>query len=86
MLKILVDLQYLLNDFFFAENHLDVCDFVLFLNCLQQTPCKSDHYYENIKEIHILTVGGTLEFPILSHALLRRDVGYYLCEYVLTEA
>ena len=29
--------------------------------------------YENIKEIHILAVGGTLEFPILSHVLLRRD-------------
>ena len=28
---------------------------------------------ENIKEIHILAVGGTLEFPILSHVLLRRD-------------
>ena len=23
--------------------------------------------YENIKEIHILAVGGNLEFPILSH-------------------
>ena len=30
--------------------------------------------YENIKEIHILAVGGNLEFPILSHMLLRRDV------------
>ena len=30
--------------------------------------------YENIKEIHIIAVGGTLEFPILSHVLLRRDV------------
>ena len=30
--------------------------------------------YENIKEIHILAVGGNLEFPILSHVLLRRDV------------
>ena len=29
--------------------------------------------YENIKEIHILAVGGNLEFPILSHVLLRRD-------------
>ena len=29
--------------------------------------------YRNIKEIHILAVGGTLEFPILSHVLLRRD-------------
>ena len=28
--------------------------------------------YENIKEIHILAVGGTLDFPILSHVLLRR--------------
>ena len=28
--------------------------------------------YENIKEIHILAVGGNLEFPILSHVLLRR--------------
>ena len=28
--------------------------------------------YENIKEIHILAVGGILEFPILSHVLLRR--------------
>ena len=28
--------------------------------------------YENIKEIHILAVGGTLEFPILSHKFLRR--------------
>ena len=32
--------------------------------------------YENIKEIHILAVGGTLEFPILSHVLLRRDYYY----------
>ena len=31
--------------------------------------------YENIKEIHILAVGGNLEFPILSHMLLRRDQG-----------
>ena len=30
--------------------------------------------YENIKEIHVLAVGGTLEFPILSHMLLRRAV------------
>ena len=29
--------------------------------------------YENIKEIHILAVVGTLEFPILSHVLLRRE-------------
>ena len=29
--------------------------------------------YENIKEIEILAVGGNLEFPILSHMLLRRD-------------
>ena len=29
--------------------------------------------YENIKEIHILAVGGNLEFPILSHVLLRRE-------------
>ena len=29
---------------------------------------------ENIKEIHILAVGGNLEFPILSHVLLRRDL------------
>ena len=29
--------------------------------------------YKNIKEIHILAVGGTLEFPILSHVLLRRE-------------
>ena len=28
--------------------------------------------YENIKEIHILAVGGNLEFSILSHVLLRR--------------
>ena len=28
--------------------------------------------YENIKEIHILAVGGNLEFPILSHVLLHR--------------
>ena len=28
--------------------------------------------YENIKEIHTLAVGGNLEFPILSHVLLRR--------------
>ena len=28
---------------------------------------------ENIREIHILAVGGTLEFPIISHMLLRRD-------------
>ena len=28
--------------------------------------------YENIKEIQILAVGGTLEFLILSHVLLRR--------------
>ena len=28
--------------------------------------------YENIEEIHILAVGGNLEFPILSHVLLRR--------------
>ena len=31
--------------------------------------------YENIKEIHILAVGGNLEFPILSHMLLRRACG-----------
>ena len=30
--------------------------------------------YENIKEIHILAVGGNLEFPILSHVLLRRAI------------
>ena len=30
--------------------------------------------YENIKEIHILAVGGNLEFPILSHVLLRRGI------------
>ena len=28
---------------------------------------------ETIKEIHILVVGGILEFPFLSHVLLRRD-------------
>ena len=28
---------------------------------------------ENIKELHILVVGVILEFPILSHMLLRRD-------------
>ena len=33
--------------------------------------------YENIKEIHILAVGGTLEFPILSHVLLRRGKKRY---------
>ena len=63
---------------FFSENHLDVCDFVLFLNCLQ----KKQHanptiIYENIKEIHVLAEGGTLEFPILSHVLLRRDDRHY---------
>ena len=29
--------------------------------------------YENIKEIHILAAGGILEFPFISHMLLRRD-------------
>ena len=33
--------------------------------------------YENIKEIHILAVGGILEFPILSHMLLRRELRSY---------
>ena len=33
--------------------------------------------YENIKEIHILAVGGNLEFPILSHVLLRRECVRY---------
>ena len=30
---------------------------------------------KKIKEMHILTVGGFLEFPILSHMLLRRENG-----------
>ena len=30
---------------------------------------------ENIKEIHILTVGGIQEFPILNDMLLCRDLG-----------
>ena len=34
--------------------------------------------YENIKEIHILAVRGTLEFPILSHMLLRRVLCFVL--------
>ena len=38
--------------------------------------------YENIKEIHILTVGGNLEFPILSHVLLRR---VYILSLLLTD-
>ena len=41
------------------------------------TVCNKPHanptiIYENIKEIHSLAEGGTLEFPILSHVLLRR--------------
>ena len=57
---------------------MHVCDFVLFLNCLQQTPGHANPtiIYENIKEIHIVVVGGTLEFPILSHMLLRNDYSY----------
>ena len=35
--------------------------------------------YENIKEIHILAVGGNLEFPILSHVLLRRVIYVMRC-------
>ena len=62
-----------MNDFFFPEIHLEVCDFVLFLNCLQQTNANPTIIYENIKEIHILAIGGNLEFPITSHVLLRRD-------------
>ena len=37
--------------------------------------------YENIKEIHILAVGGTLEFSILSHVLLcRGEVTFPYCQ------
>ena len=47
--------------------------------CFFLTVCNKPHanptiIYENIKEIHILAVGGTLEFPMLSHVLLRRKV------------
>ena len=35
--------------------------------------CIQLHFYKNIEEIHTLAVGGTLEFPILSHVLLRQD-------------
>ena len=43
------------------------------------TVCNKPHanptiIYENIKEIHILAVGGILEFPILSRVLLRRGL------------
>ena len=41
--------------------------------------------YENIKEIHILAVGGNLEFPILSHVLLRRDEAYGEMDPIDTE-
>ena len=73
--KILLDLQYLLNDFFLLENHLNMWFFYLF-----QIVCNKPHanptiIHEKIKEIHILTVGGFLEFPILSRVLLRRDEG-----------
>ena len=71
-IKILVDLHKLLNDFFLLENHLDMWFFYLFfklsaINPMQILPL----VMKKIKEIHILTVGGFLEFPILSHMLLR---------------
>ena len=71
---------------FFSENYLDVCDFYLdvsvcvilyfFLIVCNKPHANPTIIYENIKEIHILDVGGTLEFPILSHVLLRRDYYY----------
>ena len=42
--------------------------------------------YENIKEIHILAVGGNLEFPILSHVLLRREFASKHYKQTLTYA
>ena len=46
-------------------------DFVLLLNCLNKPHANPTIIYEKIKEIHILAIGGTLEFPILSHVFLR---------------
>ena len=70
MLKKLVDLQLLLNDFFLQKT---IC--VRFCTLIFLIVCNKPHanptiIYENIKEIHILAVGGTLDFPILSHVLL----------------
>ena len=46
---------------------------LLFLIVCNKPHANPTIIYENIKEIHVLAVGGTLEFPILSHVLLRRD-------------
>ena len=44
----------------------------LFLIVCNKSHANPTFIYENIKEIDILAVGGNLEFPILSHVLLRR--------------
>ena len=71
--------------FFSPENHLDVCDVVLFLNCLQQPHANRTIIYENIKEIHIFVVGGILEFPILSQVLFRRDFMWSMLAVLVSE-
>ena len=44
--------------------------FYFFLIVCNKPHANPTIFNENVKEIHILAVGGTLEFPILCHVLL----------------
>ena len=55
-----------------------------FLIVCNKPRANSTIIYENIKEIHILAIGGTLEFPILSHMLLRRDKRNRITKIILS--
>ena len=58
----------------FFQKTILMCEILYFFLIVCNKPhANPTNIYENIKEIHILVVGGTLEFPILSHMLLHRD-------------